>query len=101
MTPATGSLEAIAGAIRSRHPVIAFVGGVALGRGPGYGDHWLVVRGFTTNANGLSVVAVYDPDQNRTSHAHAGGTITIPLATFAKAITEGLRGDDRSMIITG
>jgi hypothetical protein len=74
---------------------------VDLGRGSAYGDHWVVVRGFTTNANGLSVVAVYDPDQNPTSHTYAGGTVTIPLVTFAKAIADGLKGGDKSMVVTG
>ena len=99
MTPATGSLEVIAGAIRSRDPVIAFVNGPDLGRGLAYGDHWLVVRGFTANTSGNTFVVVYDPDQNPVSKTYAGGTVTIPLPTFAKAISDGLSGGDSSMII--
>ncbi len=99
-TPATGSLEVIAGAIRNRDPVIAFVSGADLGRGTAYGYHWLVVRGFTANSSGVTSVVLYDPDQNPFSGPYKGGTITIPLSVFAQAISDGVNhGGDESMII--
>lgn len=73
--------------------------GPDLGRGPAYGDHWLVVRGFTANASGDTFVVVYDPDQNPVSKTYAGGTVMISLSTFAKAISDGISGGDSSMII--
>lgn len=92
------TLIGIAAAIRARHPVIAFVDASVLGRG--YGGHWLVVRGFTTDSNGNTWVDAYDPDQNPySSSAYPDGAIAVPLATFSKAITDGLGTD--SIVVTG
>jgi Peptidase_C39 like family len=84
------ALVEIAGAIRARQPVIAFIDAGALNRTAG---HWLIVRGFTADSKGATSVVLYDPDQNPYNphkvNVYAGGTITVPLAIFEKAIVSG------------
>lgn len=81
------ALVEIAGAIRARQPVIAFIDASVLGRGPG--GHWLIVRGFNTNSSGATQVVAYDPDVNPYSGTYKGGAISIPLTTFNNAIISG------------
>lgn len=90
------ALVEIAGAVRARQPVIAFINATALNRG--YSGHWLIVRGFSTSSNGVTKVVAYDPDENPTSGTYKGGAISIPLATFNKAITSGA---GTSIVVTG
>jgi hypothetical protein len=84
------ALVQIAGAIRARQPVIAFIDAAALNRTAG---HWLIVRGFTADSKGITSVVLYDPDQNpynpHNVNVYAGGTITVPLTAFRKAIASG------------
>ncbi len=67
-------------------PVIALVSGAALGRGKAYGDHWLVVRGFSPDGKS---VYLNDPD-TRTGKLPSGwingGQITLSLSTFSAAL---------------
>jgi hypothetical protein len=49
----TGDLQAIIDAVNAHHPVIALIHGAVLNREipqhPNYGDHWVVVRGFSAD----------------------------------------------------
>jgi hypothetical protein len=97
------ALVQIAGAIRARQPVIAFIDSSALNQ---KGGHWLIVRGFTADSQGATSAVLYDPDQNpynpRNVNVYAGGTITVPLATFQNAIVKGETGfGGQSIVVTG
>ncbi len=95
---ASVTLIGITAAIWAWQPVIPFIGASVLGRD--YGGHWLVVRGFTTNSEGITWADAYDRDQNPyNSSAHPDGAITIPLATFSDALTKEL--DTDSIAVTG
>lgn len=90
---ASVTLIGITAAIWAWQPVILFIGASVLGRD--YGGHWLVVRGFMTNSEGITWADAYDRDQNPyNSSAHPDGAITIPLATFSDALTKELDTDN-------
>ncbi|HSX40547.1 MAG TPA: C39 family peptidase, partial [Candidatus Saccharimonadales bacterium] len=81
-------------AVVSGKPVIVLVHGNDLGRGEAYGDHFVVVTGFTPEGD----VVVNDPDQrNENQLANVrkdnprwvnGGKLTIARSTFISALTD-------------
>jgi hypothetical protein len=78
-------IQTMRAAISAGRPVIALVHGADLGRGAAYGDHWVVVTGFS--ADGQSVY-LNDPDTQgaRWSGWIVGGQITLPMSTFRSAL---------------
>src|SRR5438034_504549 len=55
-------------AIAASHPVIALIHGADLGRGSAYGDHWVVVTGFSDD----TTVYLNDPDLRDPSNLPSG-----------------------------
>jgi hypothetical protein len=70
--------------------VIALVHGATLGRGTAYGDHWVVVTGFTSDGQ----THLLDPDDQppRWSGWIRGGDIMLSTALFARACMEAQPG---------
>lgn len=81
-------MDAAKRAIANGQPVIALVDGTDLGRGSGYGDHWLVITGFSSDGQ---TVSLNDPDDQlaRDSNWVAGGQVSIPVGAFQTAWTDG------------
>ena len=77
-------MQAMEQAVASGRPVIALVHGADLGRGQAYGDHYVVVTGFSSDGQ---TVFLNDPDDQspKLSGWIQGGQISIPLSTFAQA----------------
>ena len=78
-------MQAIKSAVaQQRKPVIALLHGATLGRGTAYGDHWVVVRGFSDDGQ---QVYLSDPDTQAARWAGwiVGGQITLPYSTFRQA----------------
>jgi hypothetical protein len=71
-------------AVAAGHPVIALVHGADLGRGSAYGEHWVVVTGFSADGQ---TVYLNDPDTQGARWAGwiVGGQITLSRATFSQA----------------
>lgn len=70
--------------------VIPLVHGAALGRGQDYGDHWVVLVGFTGDGS----AHLLDPDDQapRWSGWVRGGDITIPASLLAQATLKAQPG---------
>ncbi|GEM_PF-2276034 len=81
--------QAMRDAVAAGNLVIAEVHGVILGRSPDYGDHWLVVVGFSDDG-----VHVLDPDDQRPRWDGwiRGGDITLPLGLFEQAMLRAQPG---------
>lgn len=77
-------MQAMQQATAQGKPVIALVHGATLGRGQQYGDHWLVVRGFSDDGQS---VFINDADNQAPRWAGwiPGGQITLSYATFRQA----------------
>lgn len=88
----TAQVNQMKTAIAAGRPVIALVHGATLGRGSKYGDHWIVVRGFS--ADGQSVY-VNDPDNQgaRWDGWIQGGQITLTIQKFKDALYNAAAGD--------
>ncbi|MGD0247993.1 MAG: C39 family peptidase [Candidatus Limnocylindrales bacterium] len=88
-------LVAIHAALASGKPVIALVHGYDLGRGaknlgdPGYyGDHWIVVTGFTADGQ---YAFVNDPDNEKANGPRwikGGAQIKVPTSTLGTAMMD-------------
>jgi hypothetical protein len=78
-------------AVLGGHPVIALIHGATLGRRAAYGDHWLVLRGFSSDGN---TVYLQDPDTQspRWSGWLPGGQITLSYSTFRLAVYQAQFG---------
>ena len=92
----SAELQVMRNAVAAGNPVIAFVHGADLGRptagnGQPYGDHWIVVRGFSSDGQS---VYVNDPDNEAAHYAGwiVGGQITLPIATFQNAMYHAAAG---------
>ncbi len=77
-------MQIMRNAIAQGRPVIALVNGPSLGRGDRYGDHWVVVRGFSDDGQW---VYLNDPDDQapRWSSWIRGGAITLAYSAFRTA----------------
>jgi len=77
-------------ALDSGSLVIALVHGATLGRGTAYGDHWVVVAGFTSDGQ----VHLLDPDDQPPRWAGwiRGGDIMLAVDLFARACMEAQPG---------
>jgi hypothetical protein len=82
---AADPLAVVQVALRHGSPVLALVDGATLGRGTGYGDHFIVIRGMDV-ATGL--VDVVDPDtqQPRSMSWLPGGIQTLPASLVRQAL---------------
>lgn len=72
-------------AVDAGQPVIVLVNGAGLGRGSTYGDHWIVVTGFSDDGQ---TVYVNDPDSQDPRGRIGwikGGRIALSYATFRNA----------------
>ena len=71
--------------------MIALLHGATLGRGAQYGDHWVVVRGFSDDGQ---AVYLNDPDNQSARWAGwiVGGQIALPYATFRLAALNAAPG---------
>lgn len=90
----SAQVQAIKNAVAAGKPVIALVHGADLGRGtPLYGDHWIVIRGFTSDGN---TVYVNDPDNQPARSGYpnwiVGGQITLPTSTLSTALYDAAPG---------
>jgi hypothetical protein len=97
LTP-DAAIQSFKNATASGKPVIAFVHGASLGRGAAYGDHWIVVKGFSADGQ---TVYVNDPDNQGVRWAGwiQGGSITLPVATFRLALDEAASGLPYGIIV--
>jgi hypothetical protein len=77
-------MQAMQQATDNGQPVIALIHGADLGRGQQYGDHWVVVTGFSSDGQ---TVYLNDPDDQapRWSGWIQGGQIKLPLSIFQQA----------------
>ncbi len=77
-------MQAMKTALAQGKPVIALLHGATLGRGTAYGDHWVVLRGFSDDGQS---VYLNDPDTQSPRWAGwiAGGQMTLAYATFRAA----------------
>lgn len=72
------------------YPVVAFVDGTALGRGPNYGGHWFVITGISGDGQ---TVYVNDPDSDFAggSGSEGGGpnfhSITLTISDYQNVAT--------------
>ncbi len=84
-------MQLMKAALGRGQPVIALLHGATLGRGTAYGDHWVVVRGFSDDGQ---TVWLNDPDNQpaRTAAWIAGGQIALPYATFRLAAYQAAPG---------
>jgi Peptidase_C39 like family len=84
-------VAAIKDAVGAGNPVIAVVHGADLGRGEAYGDHWIVITGFSSDG---STAYVNDPDNQGARWAGwiVGGQISLPIATLSTALYDGPLG---------
>jgi hypothetical protein len=95
LTPApSAQVAAIKAATAAGKPVIALVHGADLGRGtPLYGDHWIVVTGFTPDGN---TAYVNDPDDQPARSGYpnwiVGGKITLATSTLSTAMYNAAPG---------
>jgi hypothetical protein len=107
LTPAPeAQIQVIMTAIAANNPVIALIHGADLGRGEAYGDHWVVVRGFSADGK---TVYLNDPDfrnpeqmKGKPAEWINGGQIGLAFDTFRDALYDtasgpyGLIVDDRA-----
>lgn len=92
LTPQPGAqIQIMEQAIASGQPVIALLHGADLGRGQAYGDHWVVVTGFSSDGQ---TVYLNDPDNQppRWSGWIQGGQITLPMSIFQQAAYDAAPG---------
>jgi len=84
-------MQAMKDATNQGKPVIALVNGPSLGRSANYGDHWVVVKGFSSD--GLYVY-LNDPDNQppRWTGWIQGGPITLAYSTFRTAAYNAAAG---------
>jgi hypothetical protein len=82
---ATDPLAAVHVALQHGAPVLALVDGATFGRGTGYGDHFIVIRGMDV-ARGM--VDVVDPDtqQPRSMNWLPGGLQALPARLVRQAL---------------
>jgi hypothetical protein len=88
----TDPLSAVATALRHGVPVLALISGMALGRGPQYGDHFIVIRGMDPAVGTVNVV---DPDtqQPRGADWQPGGMQTLPMWQVRQALRDAAGTD--------
>jgi ABC-type bacteriocin/lantibiotic exporter with double-glycine peptidase domain len=89
--PPTAQIQAMEQAINAGNPVIALIHGADLGRGQQYGDHWVVVTGFSSDGQ---TVYLNDPDNQaqRLPGWIQGGQITLSLSVFQQAAYDASYG---------
>ena len=103
-SPAPGAqMTAMANATAQNKPVIALVHGADFGRGEAYGDHWVVVRGFSAD---MQWVYLNDPDNQGAAGRPGwivGGQITLSSSTFSTAALHASQrqGAPYGIIVTG
>jgi hypothetical protein len=98
LTPApSAQLTAMKNATDQGKPVIALIHGADFGRQcpgfPSYGDHWVVVRGFSADN---TTVYLNDPDTQQPKCTGngwiVGGQISVPYSTFSNAASHAASG---------
>ena len=91
-------VQAMQNAVAAGHPVIALVHGADLGRGSAYGEHWVVVTGFSADGQ---TVYLNDPDNQGARWAGwiVGGQITLSRATFSQAAYDTPAGLPYAIIV--
>jgi len=98
----SAQMTAMANATAANKPVIALIHGADLGRGEAYGDHWVVVKGFSAD---MQWVYVDDPDNQgaRLAGWIVGGSITLSYSTFSTAALHASQrqGAPYGIIVTG
>ena len=93
LTPApSAQVTAIKTAVASGKPVIALVHGADLGRGEAYGDHWIVITGFSADGNTAYVNDPDDQPANGRTGWIVGGVITLPTSTLSTALYDAAPG---------
>ena len=72
--------------------MIALVHGADLGRGEAYGDHWIIITGFSADGN---TAYVNDPDNQPANDRPGwivGGVITLPTSTLSTGMFNAAAG---------
>jgi hypothetical protein len=97
--------DAMRRATESGKPVIVLLHGDTLGRGSNYGDHWVVLRGFSADGN---TVYVNDPDLRTTADSDgkrpgwkvgAGENKAWPSALFQDAAQKANGGGAYGIVV--
>ena len=92
LTPAPAAqVQAMRDATASGKPVIALINGPTIGRHSNYGDHWVVVRGFSADGQ---TVYLNDPDNQSAKLPGwiVGGQISMSVTTFSNALFNAQAG---------
>ncbi len=84
-------IQVMQDALSHGNAVIALIHGADLGRGTNYGDHWVVVRGFSDDGQSVYLNDA-DNQQAKLPHWIRGGVITIPFTTFKAAAADAQVG---------
>lgn len=83
-------MQVMRNALAAKKPVIALVHGATLGRGAAYGDHFVVVRGFSGDGQ---YVYINDPDNRCLSGwLECGGAKTWSYSRFRQACFDAQYG---------
>jgi hypothetical protein len=79
-------IQAMEQRITQKQPLIVLIHGADIGRGVKYGDHWVVVTGFSSDGQ---TVYLNDPDNQHPRSAGwiQGGQISLSTSLFQTAIT--------------
>lgn len=87
----TAEIQAMEQATASGRPVIAIIHGADFGRGQNYGDHFVVVTGFSSDGQ---TVFLNDPDNQSPKLPGwiQGGQISVPVSTFSQAAYDATPG---------
>jgi len=90
--PPDAQMQEMKNALAANKPVIALVHGATLGRGSAYGDHFVVVRGFSDDGQS---VYVNDPDYRSPcppDWLECGGEVTWSYSNFRQACYDAQYG---------